>query len=282
MLRPIIVIPTALVLFLVAAVLIWNSLHPQGAKPANAALSSASNADKAVVVANTDIVAGQVFGPGDVGLRSDDPAHIPATALRQASDAQDHVALAAIRAGSPILRAAVSGNAVLGIAPHVPVGYRAYAIAVNEANTAGGFLQVGDHVDLYVTLPGALFGEQTAIGRKADDQSKSTLLLQGVRVLAVGTKLQTNGTADTSVRTVTVALSSDTLAKIALAARLGTITFAIRNPIDKGSASTQLATLSTLVGTNTPAAPPVRRAAASAESGITVYAGRDRSVVHVP
>jgi pilus assembly protein CpaB len=282
LLRPIIVIPVALLLFLVAGVLFWNSLHPQGARPSNATLSSASNADTTVITANTNIAAGQVLGAGDIRLRSEDPGHRPAGALRQMSDAQGHVALTAIAAGSPILRTVVSSNAILGIAPHVPVGYRAYALAVNEASIAGGFLQVGDHVDLYVTLPGALFGEQSAIGRKADDQSKSTLLLEGVSVLAVGTKLQTDGTADTSVRTVTVALRSDMLAKIALAARLGTITFAIRNPTDQGTASSQLATLSALVGAGRPAASADRRAAAASAGGIVVYAGRDRSVVHVP
>lgn len=273
-------IPAAIVLFLVAAVLLWNGLHPRGAKPTDTALSVSSNAGAAAVIANTDIVAGQVLAPGDVTLRSEDPAHIPAAALRQASDVQGHMALSVIRAGEPILRASVSSNAVLGIAPHVPVGYRAYALPVNEADIAGGFLQVGDHVDLYVTLPGALFGEQTqtSIGRKPDDQSRSTLLLPGVSVLAVGQKLQTSGTADTSVRTVTVALSSDTLAKIALAARLGTITFAIRNPIDASAVPPQTATLSSLVGADAPA----RRAMTAATGGITVYTGRDRSVVHMP
>jgi pilus assembly protein CpaB len=284
LLRPIIVIPAAIVLFLVAAVLLWNGFHSQGTKPSDAALSASSNAGLGVVVANTDIVAGQVLSPGDISLHSEDSAHTPPTALRQVGDAQGHMALIAIHAGEPVLRASVSDNAVLGIAPRVPVGYRAYAIPVNEADIAGGFLQVGDHVDLYVTLPGALFGDQSQIGmgRKPDDQSKSTLLLPGVNVLAVGQKLQTNGTADTSVRTVTVALASDTLAKIALAERLGTITFAIRNPIDAGQVESQTATLSSLVGTTTAPPPPARRSAAAQGGGITVYAGRDRSVVRVP
>lgn len=284
MLRPIIVIPVALILFLVAGVMLWSGLHRSGDRPANGQLPSASAADSAVVVANTDIVAGQVLAAGDITLRSQDAGHVPPTVLRQAADAQGHMALSAIRAGAPILRSSVSGNAVLGIAPHVPVGYRAYALPVNEADIAGGFLQVGDHVDLYVTLPGALFGDQTqaSIARKPDDQSKSTLLLPGVSVLAVGQKLQTNGTADTSVRTVTVALGSDVLAKIALAARLGTITFAIRNPIDAGQVESQTATLSSLVGSATAPPAPARRAAAAQGGGITLYAGRDRSVVRVP
>jgi Flp pilus assembly protein CpaB len=175
----------------------------------------------------------------------------------------------------------VSKSIVNGIAAHVPLGYRAYAISVNESTIAGGFLQVGDHVDLYVTLPSALFGEQArGIGGKPGDQSKGTLLLPDVRVLAVGTKLQTTGNADTAAHTVTVALKSDALAKIALAARLGTITFAIRNPIDQGAVPPRTATLSALVNTTT--VPPARRTAAAPASGVVVYAGRERSIVHVP
>lgn len=281
--RPIVAISAAFALFLIAGILFWSGLHSQRAKPHVARQQSTAPVTGTIIIANTDIPAGQVLAPADIELRNVSPANMPVAALHQTDYVQGHMALADIRAGSPILRSSISKSTVHGIATQVPVGYRAYAISVNESSIVGGFLQVGDHTDLYVTLPGALFGEQAAGGRKLDDQSKSTLLLPNVNVLAVGTKLKTDGTADTSARTVTVVLKSESLAKVVLAARLGTITFAIRNPIDENAASSQSATLSALMNVPRTTVPELpRQAAPATTNGIIVYAGRDRSVVHVP
>lgn len=283
MFRPTVAISASLALALLAAILIWRGLHPLDGKVGKATAPAQLSGVQTVVVASADIMPGQVLTADDVSLISDSTAQKPASVLHQIADVQNHMALAAVRAGSPLLRSAVSATPVQGLAPHIPVGYRAYAIAVNETQTAGGFLQVGDHVDLYVTLPGALFGEKTVVGRKVDDQSKSTVLLQGVTVLAVGAKLQTNGTSDTTARTVTLALNTDALSKIALAARLGTISFAIRNPIDRDKAPAQLATIGTLVGANDH--PPLTSshiAMTSATRGVVLYMGKERSVVRTP
>ena len=194
------------------------------------------------------------------------------------------MAVVPISANTPILASNVSPNALIGISTHVPVGYRAYALPVSEADIAGGFLQVGDRVDLYMTLPGALFNGRNATGQAIDDQSKSALLLQSVEVLAVGTKLQTKGDADTSARTVTLAVPSEALAKVALASRLGRISFAIRNPVDDTQTAVVSANLRMLIGVhdNGDRRVPRQAAAPAVGRGITVYAGADRSLVRVP
>lgn len=276
-----VLIPIALILFLAAAVMIWRGLQSDTrAVPP----STASKTDVSVVVANSDIEQGHVLGAADLSLKSYDATQISAGTLRRISDAEGHAVLEKIGAGSPVVGSAISGMVISGISPRVPVGYRAFSIPVAEAAIAGGFLQAGDHVDLYVTLPGALFGQDAVAGGRSDDQSKSTLLLQGVSVLAAGTKLKSNGEADTGARTVTLALQTDVLSKVALASRLGTISLAIRNPADQGMFPEQSATLGTLIGAaNLPGAPaPVRSATAVQAGGIVVYAGKDRSVLHVP
>jgi Flp pilus assembly protein CpaB len=82
------------------------------------------------------------------------------------------------------------------------------------------------------------------------------------------------------VRTVTLALSAADLAKVALATHLGTITFAIRNPVDDKIQPASRAELASLLG----------EAPASADRaqehkpgyGVTLYAGRNRTTLHLP
>jgi Flp pilus assembly protein CpaB len=84
---------------------------------------------------------------------------------------------------------------------------------------------------------------------------------------------------------VTLALSAEDLAKVVLAARIGTITFAIRNPVDDVAQSPSRAELSTLLGDLPASAPgPVRNSAQRHQSpaGIPFYAGRERSTLHAP
>ena len=279
-----VLIPVALFLFLAAAVMIWRGLQSEDGRSAAVTPAAVPSTEAAIVVANAAVEPGHVLTAADVSLQSRGTARMPAGALRRVADAEGHAVLSKIGAGAPVTLAAISGAAVSGISPRVPVGYRAFSIPVAEAAIAGGFLQANDHVDLYVTLPGGLFGQE-ALGGRTDDQSKSTLLLQDVTVLAVGTKLQGNGDADTGARTVTLALQPDVLSKVALAARVGTISLAIRNPADQGVPADQSATLGTLVGKENPppVRAPVRSAAAAAQTGgIIVYTGKDRSVLHVP
>ncbi len=242
--RPGIIVPAALLLLAAAGGVIWSNLAAHD-RQAPAAPVGAPVPVVTTLVSTDDIARGQVLTARDFTLR---PGGIsPAGGLHRTEDAEGHMALAPVRAGAPILAAQISPRVAAGISAQVPEGYRAYAIPVSEADIAGGFLQAGDHVDLYVTLPGALFGERAVSGGKPDDQSKSALLLQAVAVLAVGTKLQTDGSANTMVRTVTLALQAADLAKVALAARLGTITLAIRNPVDAAALAPSQAGLGALM-----------------------------------
>jgi pilus assembly protein CpaB len=190
------------------------------------------------------------------------------------------MALQSIARGAPILKTAISDQAVMGLSARVANSYRAYAVPVSEANIAGGFIQAGDRVDLYVTLPGALFADTQA--EPHNDHSKAALLLQSVEVLAVGAKLQSDGTPQPFVRTVTLAVSAADLPKMALATRLGTISFAIRNPADTQAAPASQAELASLVRNTHAAIPTPGVAPARARPGIPLYAGRDRTLVPVP
>jgi len=282
--RPAVVLPAALLLLVAAVAMGWYALniHSDGIET-KAADRSPIEASISVLFTKSDIVRGQIVRREDLESRNLSPKSVPKGALQNVSDVEGHVAKAAINADAPILNSEISSEALKGISAHVPIGYRAYALPVSEAEMAGGFLQIGDHVDLYVTLPSALFARRDTAGRRLDDQSKSTMLLQEIEVLAVGTKLETDGKADTTARTVTLSLPASALAKIALANRVGKISFAIRNPSDTAPAPSKLADLNLLIDDRRESAPsPSRRAAPATNRGVVIYAGAERSVVPVP
>ena len=281
--RPAIVLPVALLLLAAAAGLMWSNLTIRSdAKFSAGPAAKAAPVTVAVLVSAADIPRGRVLNAQDISLQLVAPAKAPGASLHRAEDAQGHMALTSIPAGTPILNGQISADAVAGLSALIPQSYRAYAIPVSEADIAGGFVQTGDRVDLYVTLPGALFAD--ASGQKSGDRSKATLLLQSVQVLAVGGKLKSDGSANPSVRTVTLALSAADLAKVALAARLGTITFAIRNPVDDAPQPGSRAELSSLLGEapGVPQAPEHARSQSEPGRSVAFYSGRDRSTLHLP
>ncbi len=284
--RPAVILPIALLLLAAAGGVMWSNLIArEEALSARAPMPPVAAVTTAMLVSASDIPRGRILNSQDVTLRLAAPIKIPATALRRTEDAQGHMALSPITAGTPILNNQVSTEAVTGLSARIPQFYRAYSVPVSEADIAGGFVQVGDHVDLYVTLPSALFAETQS--QKADDRSKATLLLQTVQVLAVGAKLKNDGTPAPGARTVTLALSAEDLAKVALAARLGTITFAIRNPVDDAAQPASRADLSSLLGAHPASAVGADRSQSGAQiqkspAGIPFYAGRERTTLYLP
>ena len=166
-------------------------------------------------------------------------------------------------------------------------------LVVTEAQVRGAMQQMeqlhgrGDGISISreVACLADLLGEMW-FAREGEAQVPSgskvgRLLLQAVPVLAVGTKLKTDGTANTGARTVTLALRADVLSDVALAARIGTVSLAIRNMTDQDNSAATMASLDTLMGSDRAAADPApaRHAAARGGDAITVYSGRAQASV---
>jgi pilus assembly protein CpaB len=172
-----------------------------------------------------------------------------------------------------------------GVSALLPEGQRAFSIRVSEDQIIGGLLRVNDRVDVFVTLPGSVFPQSTSIDRREADQSRATLLLQDVAVLAVGEKLSTKGPdAINGVRTVSLAIAPDAVARLALADRLGKVTLAIRNPSDTAvtpESSVTLADLGsgTVASADATPAPTARKAAEAGGHRITIYSGANTTTV---
>jgi pilus assembly protein CpaB len=169
-------------------------------------------------------------------------------------------------------REALRDAASLGIAARVPEGERAFSMRVAEDEIVGGFLQSGDHVDIFATIPGSVFPATGA--QNAPDRSEAVLLLQNVAVLAVGENPATRGSVQAGARTVTLSLPPPQLARLTLALRFGKVSLAIRKPGDDRLADAAHATLTDLVPQPPPPLPVER-----AHDSIPFYAGARESAL---
>jgi pilus assembly protein CpaB len=267
-----------------ALVLIWLNLSARNEASVSSAEAPAvadRPASSEVIVAMRDIVRGQAITSGDLTTRRLEGT-APGGSFADREQIIGRVATRDIRASQLVLNADLSADPVnAGIAALVPEGQRAFAIRVAEEDIAGGFLQAGDHVDVFVTLPGAVYGQQAGLGGPREDQSKSALLLQDMQVLAVGPELSPrNGGTQGAARTVTLAAPPAALARLALAGRLGQVTLAIRNPGDKEMAAAEIVDLNDLrPGTAPVADRKGEDEAAPQRHRVTIYSGASQTTV---
>jgi pilus assembly protein CpaB len=145
-----------------------------------------------------------------------------------------------------------SREAGSGLASLIPENMRAAAVRVDDVVGVAGFIHPDDHVDVIVTMHPEHGGETT-----------SRVILQNVRVLAVGKELQTDDQKRNEATPVTVAtlmVSTEESEMLALASAQGRLLLTLRPWSDR----TQVATLGVgptqlLAPPGTPGAPAPRR-----------------------
>ncbi len=204
------------------------------------------------------------------------------------------VALTTILKGEPILEPKLaSSTAGNGLAALLPEGMRALAVRVDDVVGVAGFIHPGDHVDVLVTM-------------KPSDASGvppvSKIILQGIRVLAVGKDLADLGTGRDKAVSATVAtlmVDSEQSEKLALAATKGSLLLALRSRLDLAEVETLGMVPPSLLGdafaekprpAPPPAAPPPHRgrggpkalaARAPAPAPVPAAAPADHHVVEI-
>lgn len=143
--------------------------------------------------------------------------------LASVDQAAGRVTAVPLAAGEPVLKSALAlAEDKSALAFHVPPGFRAVTIAVNELTGVAGRLQVGDRVDLVGTFAKDVAGE-----------SKAILLMEDIKVLALGRADATDmkDKATGGYRSVTVAVKPEQAVLLALAAERGHVQ-AILRPVD--------------------------------------------------
>ena len=222
-----------------------------------------------VMVASRRLRAGTVIASADLRAQAF-TGTLPAGAFSSHDDVLGRIVLKSVASGETLLGNNLRDLQEVGMAARVPSGQRAYAIRVAEDEIVGGFLQSGDYVDIFATIPGSVFAARDA--QNQADRSQALLLLQNVLVLAVGENPATKGSIHAEARTVSLSLPPKDLARLALSLRFGKVSLAIRTTGDAALTDGANAALADLVRLPAQAAPaPVSTIRPVA--GIPFYAG---------
>ena len=142
-----------------------------------------------------------------------------------------------IVAGEPLMEAKlVSSDSKSGVMAYIiPEGHRAMAVAVNDVAGVAGFVLPNSTVDVIVTTTPPK-GERI-----------SKIVLQNLRILAVGQKMEEKDGKAIQVPTVTVSITPEEAEKLALASNVGTLQLLLRGAKDNAPASTRGASTANLL-----------------------------------
>lgn len=190
-------------------------------------------AGEQVLVAARDIPQGAALAPSDIAVRLFPQESVTQSFVRvsqQPSAQAEYVGAVtrrAFAAGEPITLGSVVQPEGRGfMAAQLEPGYRAVAIEIKDDTAAGGFIQPNDHVDVIMTQR-----VQVRDGG-ANEQVRSEIVLQDVRVLAIGaqTQPQTSGEApsQTPASVAVLELTAGDARTAMLAAEMGDVSLALR------------------------------------------------------
>jgi pilus assembly protein CpaB len=183
-----------------------------------------------VLVAAHDIQQGAALAPSDLGVATFPTASISPNFIRlnaQPSAQADTVGAVTRRAfvqGEPITTNAIIQPEGRGfMAAQLAPGFRAVAVEIENKNAVGGYIQPNDHVDVIAT---------TRANGGSSQEVRSDIILQDVRVLALGdtTQPQASGDHPTTVEAhvAVLELSPEDARTLALAEGMGDISLALR------------------------------------------------------
>jgi pilus assembly protein CpaB len=151
-------------------------------------------------------------------------ASIPADSFHSLNEilppGQKRVVLTAIQPNEAILAPKISmpGQGA-SIAALLPAGMRAASVRINDVSGVSGFIQPNDSVDVLITRSLADRGSQV-----------TDVLLQSVRVLAIGQDAKGAEGKPISAKTVTLLVDQVGAQKLALAQQVGDISLVLRKP----------------------------------------------------
>lgn len=140
------------------------------------------------------------------------------------------VANVSLVAGEPIVESRLSPKgAGAGMASLIPPSMRAMTVTANDVIGVSGFIHPGDVVDVITTMSGPVPG--AAAGTQ--DQFRSKIVLQNIRILAVGQRLSSDPNKPEQVPVVTLLVTPEESERLALASTQGKLQLTMRSQMDK-------------------------------------------------
>jgi pilus assembly protein CpaB len=192
-----------------------------------------------VVVAAVEIHRGELITDKMLRLVDWPKSRIPDQSFSALDDVVGRVAVMAILADDLVFAGKVAkGKDGRGLAPLIPEGMRAFTILTpTDASLVAGFIVPDHHVDVVLTVTGS---DESSGGGTA------TVLLQNVRVLAVGQHLEVprdNKMTPKEMKSITLAVTPEQAAKLSLAQTRGTLHLSLRSEMDSATAAVANVTL---------------------------------------
>lgn len=175
-----------------------------------------------VVVAAQEIPMGQELGPEQLRLAPWPRELVPAGAFSEIQKLQGRVTRVPLFPGEVVLEGKLAPpGSQAGLAGLLPDNKRAVTIRVDEASGVAGFVSPGNRVDVLVSLDRNEY--------KTDPLTK--IVLQNLKVLGTGQEMQPAkpGEKPKVVPTVTLEVTPEEGEKLALAAKEGHLSLALRS-----------------------------------------------------
>jgi pilus assembly protein CpaB len=223
---------------------------------------SVSTPTSKIVVAAMDLPLATRLRPEQLRMADWPVTAMPPGAIRDVKDAVEHILTSRVLEGEPLvpgkLAARDAGN---GLAALIPANMRAIAVRVDDVVGVAGFVHPDDRVDVIVTIHPS---------KPADAEPMSKVILQNVKVLAVGKELEINERNRNQANPVTVAtllVNPEESEKLALSATEGRLMLTLRSWTDNQAVITGGMNASTLLTDSSTkpreavlvVVPPVRR-----------------------
>lgn len=230
------------VLALAAAAAVFVALYVrnlsarEASGPSQAAVSTVSQTSR-VLAAKRDVPVGRRLTPEDLTWTTwpkdaVTPVYIEQTTGSGALESMvGAVARTPLTAGEPITRGKIVNPGEGGfMAAVIEPGARAVSVPISVETAAGGFILPGDRVDVIVTRRVEI---DMGNGR-TQETTLSDTIMQNVRVLAIDQRALGEYESETIVGgTATLELVQEDAEIVALGARVGEITLALRSVVDE-------------------------------------------------
>jgi pilus assembly protein CpaB len=184
------------------------------------------------------------------------PPGVYRTVAELLPEGKRRVALRPIQVNQPLLAADLSGEGQnASIAALLPDGMRAATVRINDISGVAGFVKPNDTVDVLIT--------RQAIGA---EQQVTDVLLQNVRVIAIGQDASGANDKPAVDRSATLEVTPVDAQKLALGQQLGQLSLVLRKPGEEQNiGAVETVSLNDLrysyYGGRPAAAPPPERAA---------------------
>jgi len=219
----------ALLIATFTATLVYRSMRTQRAE-LETMRKAAAHEVLEVLVADTTIPIGTRIQSAHVRMTSWPADLQPEGVITDTQLAVGRVALATIARNQPVLQTQIT-NEGTGLLPlMIEEGMRGMSVKVDNVTGVSGFITPNSRVDVLVA------GSPDGNGQ---DNKRSRVILQNVRVLATGKSIEQRDEKPVEVPTVTLLVSPEQAEKLTLATTYEPVRLALRNYRDEDLVATQ-------------------------------------------